>query len=920
MPRHKKRSTTTGVLTAFVVASVPAITLVGGAAVAPSSAAIAEVATLVAARDTGNTGPWSPTSPDPSGITYNVATDRLEISDGEVDEMPIYAGANVYTSTRQGGLIATSTTVPWSNEPTDIAVNPTTGQRYYTDDDKKSVFVRTAAGAAVANFKTSTFGLTDPEGVAYDAVHNMLWMTDGVNSEVFGLSPGPDGAFNGVPPTKDDVVVAQFDIGKYGSLEAEGIEYDAVRDTLVVLDDSNTVLELDRNGSLLTTIDITAADPVKNAGITIAPASNGSGARHYYLVDRGLDNNSHPTENDGMIYEMSADLDPITNRPPAVNAGADQMIDVPETANLMGAISDDGQPNGSVNATWSVVPTVPTVPPTPGVPAPGTGTVTFGNANAANTTATFSSTGRYTLRLTADDGGLTGFDEMIVDVYAVGGVRMVQIPISHGADDAIEISDRPTATPPGNTFVDLSSADNEFGNDGPASVERVMTGLRFTNIPVPAGGEIVSAKIQFKTDEVGTDATSFTIHGEAADNAAQFVGGRSGNISGRVDTTNSVPWSPPAWSLIGEAGVNQQTPELADIMQEIIDRPGWAKNNAVAFTVDAPTCSPEPTCTGRRTAEAKDGLTAPVLLLQFLQAPAPPNDAPTVNAGTDQAIQLPATASLDGTVTDDGMPASPGTTTTSWSEVSGPGNVTFGNANAVDTTASFSAAGTYVLRLTANDGGLQTTDDVTVQVTAAQVATTLTMTANPTTVTVPNQTTLSGNLRRTNGTAVANRPIQIWMQANGGPAALLRTVNTNGSGAYTTTDRPNTATTYWAVHVANTQFGASESPHRTVQVIPRLTASLSRTTAAPNQAAFVRGVVEPGGGGTEVRLQRRQGSNTWVLAQTRTLTGSETNYEFNVTQGQTGTYRFRVFVPAQDGRQAVTLPNGNTGLVLTVRN
>jgi len=27
-----------------------------------------------------------------------------------------------------------------------------------------------------------------------------------------------------------------------------------------------------------------------------------------------------------------------------------------------------------------------------------------------------------------------------------------------------------------------------------------------------------------------------------------------------------------------------------------------------------------------------------------------------------------------------------------------------------------------------------------------------------------------------------------------------------------------------------------------------------------------------------------------------------------------------VFVPAQDGRQAVTVPNGNTGLVLTVRN
>ncbi len=907
MPKHKKRTAATGVLSALVVAAVPAFAIVGGS-LAPSSAATAEVATLVATRDTGSTGPWSPTSPDPSGISYNPTTDRLIISDGEVDEMPLYAGANIYRATRAGGLVGTATTLPWSNEPTDVAFNPTTGQTYYTDDDKKSLFVQPAAGGTPTSFKTSTFGLTDPEGVAYDAVHNMVWMSEGVGADVYGLAPGPNGVFNGVPPTGDDVVAAQFDIGKYGSMEAEGIEYDAVRDTIVILDDSNTVLELDRNGSLLTTIDITAADPVKNAGITIAPASNGSGARNYYLVDRGLDNNSHPTENDGLMYEMAVDLDPITNRPPAVNAGADQMIDRPETANLMGAISDDGQPNGSVAATWSVVPTLPT----PGVPPPGTGTVTFGNPNAANTTATFSATGRYTLRLTADDGGLTGFDEMTVDVYAVGGVRMVQIPISHGADDAFEI----TTNAFGNeNFVDLSSADDELGNDGPSANspnETVMTGLRFTNLPVPAGGEIMSAKIQFKTDEVGTDAAAFTIRGEAADNAAQYVGGKSGNIRARVSTTATASWNPPAWSLIGEAGVNQQTPELKGIMQEIIDRPGWAKGNAVGFMIDG---------TGRRTAEAKDGLTAPVLLLQFrLEKGGPVNAAPTANAGLDSSIQLPNSATLDGTVTDDAMPDPPATTTATWSKVSGPGTVTFGNANNIDTTASFSAAGTYVLRLTANDSERQTTDDVTVQVTAAAVAVNLTMTANPTSVTVPGQTTLSGNLRRTNGTGVTNRPIEIWRQPTGEAATLLRTITTASGGSFSTTHRPTTQTTYWAVHAATTQFSAAQSPNRTVTVRPRVTAALSRTTAAPGQAVFVRGVHEPGGGGTEIRLQRREGTSNWVLAQTRTLTGTQTSYEFEVTRQQTGTFRFRTFVPAQNGRQAVTVPSGNTGLVLTVRN
>jgi hypothetical protein len=48
--------------------------------------------------------------------------------------------------------------------------------------------------------------------------------------------------------------------------------------------------------------------------------------------------------------------------------------------------------------------------------------------------------------------------------------------------------------------------------------------------------------------------------------------------------------------------------------------------------------------------------------------------------------------------------------------VSGPGTVTFGDANALSTSASFSIDGTYVLRLTANDNALSTTDDVTITV------------------------------------------------------------------------------------------------------------------------------------------------------------------------------------------------------------
>jgi poly(3-hydroxybutyrate) depolymerase len=98
----------------------------------------------------------------------------------------------------------------------------------------------------------------------------------------------------------------------------------------------------------------------------------------------------------------------------------------------------------------------------------------------------------------------------------------------------------------------------------------------------------------------------------------------------------------------------------------------------------------------------------------------PTNAAPGVSAGPDRAITLPATASLGGSASDDGLPAG-STLACAWSTVSGPGSVTFVNAAQAATTASFSAAGTYVLRLTASDGTLSTSDTVTVTVTAAAV-------------------------------------------------------------------------------------------------------------------------------------------------------------------------------------------------------
>ena len=106
---------------------------------------------------------------------------------------------------------------------------------------------------------------------------------------------------------------------------------------------------------------------------------------------------------------------------------------------------------------------------------------------------------------------------------------------------------------------------------------------------------------------------------------------------------------------------------------------------------------------------ASDGaLTSAAAVVSITVSPV--NDAPVVNAGADQNIVFPASASLTGTVVDLDGPA----LVRVWSQVSGPGTTTFGDPNAAATTASFSVAGTYVLRLSANDGQFSVSDDVSI--------------------------------------------------------------------------------------------------------------------------------------------------------------------------------------------------------------
>ena len=113
--------------------------------------------------------------------------------------------------------------------------------------------------------------------------------------------------------------------------------------------------------------------------------------------------------------------------------------------------------------------------------------------------------------------------------------------------------------------------------------------------------------------------------------------------------------------------------------------------------------------------EAAKAALRPKLVIVYHSADG--NGTPVVSAGDDITLTLPQNSTpLEGTATDDGLPDPPGKLTISWTTVSGPGDVAFADASAAATAATFSAAGSYVLRLTASDGERESSDDVSVAV------------------------------------------------------------------------------------------------------------------------------------------------------------------------------------------------------------
>ena len=100
--------------------------------------------------------------------------------------------------------------------------------------------------------------------------------------------------------------------------------------------------------------------------------------------------------------------------------------------------------------------------------------------------------------------------------------------------------------------------------------------------------------MEFECDEATSGAATMTIHGQAIDNAPSFSTS-NGNISNRATTTASTAWNiSDAWTVNSK----YKTSNFSNVIQEIVNRSGWAANNDLAIIISG---------TGKRVAESYNG-------------------------------------------------------------------------------------------------------------------------------------------------------------------------------------------------------------------------------------------------------------------------------------------------------------------------
>jgi hypothetical protein len=173
--------------------------------------------------------------------------------------------------------------------------------------------------------------------------------------------------------------------------------------------------------------------------------------------------------------------------------------------------------------------------------------------------------------------------------------------------------------------------------------------IRFTELGIPIGATIQYAYIELFSNS-GKDASiTIPVLGELTPDAPTFSSGAT--IDSRIRTSATVNGQPESWS----SSKTYRTPDVSDIVQEIVSTGGWAMGNAMAFIFEECDPSVVGVCesTDKRSAYSVDGrLHDAARLVVYFSGPAsdatpPSTPATLIGSAVAAPVDLVWSAALD---------------------------------------------------------------------------------------------------------------------------------------------------------------------------------------------------------------------------------------------------------------------------------
>lgn len=386
------------------------------------------------------------------------------------------------------------------------------------------------------------------------------------------------------------------------------------------------------------------------------------------------------------VWEIDAEL----NHPPTVTITSPTVptVNLPGGVGLWLAAEAEDPDNDALALQWQKV--------------SGPGSVTFDNASHRQTGVTFSSTGEYVLRVTANDGEFSAAAEVNVRAN-------VSAHNTAGINSAVSR----------NLAVSSNGTGWALSGGGAGLREAAADSISFAYVEMKGDFQIFGRLGSLTpTSSSVWGFTSLMVRESLAPGARMIFAGAHRSSTewtiGRVGS-RTVPGAAESGSDVSPPNTGlyriTRTGNVFQVSRYQQEGSGffWYSNNQTVTM-------PETVLVGISVHSSDSPSGVFTASWTDITIPGNINLAPMVNAGPDATIELSANHTLSGNFSASYLPKGP--LQTVWEKVSGPGAVLTStpDSSAPDLTVSFELPGGYVLRYLASNGEAVTFDDVTITV------------------------------------------------------------------------------------------------------------------------------------------------------------------------------------------------------------